>query len=171
MIPFGSPPSTTSAEAAGNEGPPDVLTWTISSPAEAERVGSELAHRFPPPAIVLLAGPLGVGKTTLIQAWLYALGVTDVVKSPTFDLVHRHEWPGGMAYHVDLYRLDDPPTPEALDVPMSDPSALVLVEWGTAWRQYAPAWLEVTLALASPLAGSASSGEPERRVVVTRHGR
>jgi tRNA threonylcarbamoyladenosine biosynthesis protein TsaE len=176
MIPCGSPPSTTSREGAGSDVPPGALTRTTLSLAETERLGSELARLFPPPAIVLLSGPLGVGKTTLIQAWLHALGVRDVVKSPTFDLVHRHEWPGGVVYHVDLYRLDPPPAPEALDVPMNDPSALVLVEWGAAWQQYAPAWLELTLSFgpsrASHSAGfAAGEDEPERQVVVTRHGR
>lgn len=99
---------------------------------------------------MLLSGPLGVGKTTLAQGWLSGLGVNDRVKSPTFDLVHPHAWPGGVAYHVDLYRLAPAPPPEELDVPLPPPNGVVLVEWGAPWRCYAPRRLEVELAWQSP---------------------
>lgn len=81
--------------------------------------------------MVLIAGPLGIGKTTLVQALLAQAGVTDPVKSPTFDLVHPHRGKKGRYLHVDLYRLEDPPWPEELDVDAAD--ALVLVEWGGSW--------------------------------------
>jgi tRNA threonylcarbamoyladenosine biosynthesis protein TsaE len=99
-----------------------------------------------PPGAILLDGPLGVGKTTLIQAVLARAGVPDRVKSPTFDLVHPHRGPAGLYVHVDLYRLDVPPPPEELDV--DDRSALVLVEWGAPWTPYFPDRLAVRIDLA-----------------------
>ena len=95
-------------------------------------------------AVVLLEGDLGAGKTLLVQAMLAGLGVSHDVKSPSFDLVHRHDLPdGGMAYHVDLYRLREAPAPDELDV--DDPDGLVLVEWGAAWRSWYPRRWEISL--------------------------
>lgn len=89
-----------------------------------------------PPGIVLIEGPLGIGKTALVQALLRRAGVGGPVKSPTFDLVHPHQGPRGRYLHVDLYRLEAPPPPEELDVDADE--ALVLVEWGGPWAPYFP---------------------------------
>lgn len=127
-------------------------------------VGAELAARLPAPRVVLLTGPLGAGKTTLAQGWLAALGVSDTVKSPTFDLVHQYATGAGAAYHVDLYRLAPAPPPEELDVPLPPPAdAVVLVEWGEPWRRYAPRRVEVQVEFAGP-------GEDGRRVRVRVEG-
>ncbi len=99
-----------------------------------------------PPGTVLIEGPLGIGKTTLIRAVLRTAGVKDRVKSPSFDLVHPHQGPWGNYLHVDLFRLDPPPPPEELDIDAED--ALVLVEWGRAWTAWFADRLEVRMELA-----------------------
>ena len=57
---------------------------------------------------VALFGPLGAGKTTLIQAACAGAGVTDPVTSPTYTLVHWYQGALGQVAHADLYRIDDP---------------------------------------------------------------
>ncbi len=53
-----------------------------------------------------LAGEMGVGKTTLIQALGKELGVEDVIQSPTYALVHEYQTDqGGPIYHFDFYRI------------------------------------------------------------------
>ena len=57
------------------------------------------------PAVIALAGPLGAGKTSLVQGMARGLQVSGGVRSPTFTLIHEH--PGAVPlFHVDLYRLD-----------------------------------------------------------------
>lgn len=82
------------------------------------------------PACVTLAGDLGAGKTTLVQAIARGLGVTDDVTSPTYALVHRYASPRGPVQHLDLYRLRDPSQLAQLgwDDLVRD-RAIVLVEW------------------------------------------
>ncbi len=58
-----------------------------------------------PQAVVALAGPLGTGKTCLVQGLAQGLGVSGAVRSPTFVLVHEHRGPVPL-YHVDLFRLE-----------------------------------------------------------------
>jgi tRNA threonylcarbamoyladenosine biosynthesis protein TsaE len=83
-----------------------------------------------PPLIVTLAGELGAGKTTLVQAICRGYGVTDEVTSPTFALVHRYAGAKSPVFHLDLYRLQslDELTNLAWDEIMAE-EALVLIEW------------------------------------------
>lgn len=52
-------------------------------------------------------GKMGAGKTTFIKAVCEALGVTEVVNSPTFSIVneYRSETTGELIYHFDFYQI------------------------------------------------------------------
>ncbi len=81
----------------------------IDAPDEASTValGRALAEVLPRGAVVALCGPLGAGKTRLVQAIATAAGVdSELVVSPTFVLIH--EYSGRVPiYHCDAYRLRD----------------------------------------------------------------
>jgi tRNA threonylcarbamoyladenosine biosynthesis protein TsaE len=84
--------------------------------------------------LVLLAGPLGAGKTVLVRGIAEGMGVLGRVSSPTFviERVHRPSPGRGVALvHVDAYRLlghveevDD------LDLDSDLADAAVVIEWG-----------------------------------------
>lgn len=57
--------------------------------------------------VIAFHGNMGAGKTTFIHALCEAKGVTDVVGSPTFSIINEYSYPGGMIFHIDLYRLKD----------------------------------------------------------------
>ncbi len=63
--------------------------------------------------VFLFFGDMGAGKTTLIKALCESLGVNSAVSSPTFSLINEYEYPDGLVYHFDCYRLKTPS--EALD--------------------------------------------------------
>jgi len=92
--------------------------------------GEAFGRSVVPPAVVGIAGDLGAGKTTVVQAICRGYGVRGEVTSPTFALVHEYQGDRGTVFHLDLYRLTDPSQLTNLgwdDVVNS--SALVLVEW------------------------------------------
>ncbi len=92
-------------------------------------LGARLARCLPAQAVVELRGDLGAGKSTLARALLRALGVTGTIRSPTYTLVEQYALPaGGMALHLDLYRIADPGELEFLGLDASE-IRLWLVEW------------------------------------------
>jgi len=50
-------------------------------------------------------GKMGAGKTTFVKAICEALGVNDVITSPTFAIVNEYEAPERTIYHFDFYRI------------------------------------------------------------------
>ncbi len=106
-------------------------TWTFlaGSEADTERLGRALAGALPH-GVVALNGPLGAGKTRLVQAVAVACEVDrrDVV-SPTFVLVHEYHGTRPI-YHIDAYRLRD--DDEFLQLGAEEyfaPPNLVFIEW------------------------------------------
>ena len=77
-------------------------------------------------------GKMGAGKTTFIKAVCEALGVTDVVNSPTFSIVneYRSDTTGELIYHFDFYRIKK--LEEVYDMGSEDyfySGALCFIEW------------------------------------------
>ena len=81
--------------------------------------------------MIVLAGDMGTGKTTFTQFFGRALGITEPITSPTFNLLHNYG-SGRMAlHHADLYRLER--TGELTDLgldELQDVGGVVVVEWG-----------------------------------------
>ena len=81
--------------------------------------------------VIAFYGSMGAGKTTFITALCEALGVRDVVNSPTFTIVNEYrDGAGEPVYHFDFYRINR--ISEALDIGLYeyfDSGALCLVEW------------------------------------------
>lgn len=67
----------------------------------------KLLEAFPEERFFAFFGKMGVGKTTLIKEICAALGVEDVVCSPTFAIVNEYTTAEGEpVYHFDFYRMN-----------------------------------------------------------------
>lgn len=105
-----------------------------TSPEELEAVGQRFGEMLDAPAVVLLDGELGAGKTLFVRGMAAGLGADpNEVSSPTFSLVNRYEGGRLPLIHLDLYRLESA-TPEStarlvgLDDLMLEPG-VVAIEW------------------------------------------
>ena len=98
-----------------------------------QALGTQLAQRLPTGAILLLKGPLGAGKTSLVQGIALALGVSEPITSPTFALAQHYTDGNPPLIHLDLYRLEQPSAANDLflqeDEEAKAISALLAVEW------------------------------------------
>ena len=82
------------------------MKFSLGSLAETQRFAEIIAGHVRPRDMVVLAGEMGAGKTTFTQFFGRALGATDLITSPTFNLL-RNYGSGRMAlHHADLYRLE-----------------------------------------------------------------
>jgi tRNA threonylcarbamoyladenosine biosynthesis protein TsaE len=107
-----------------------LSTERTSSAAETEALGARIAAELVPGDVVMVAGELGAGKTTLIRGACRALGVQEPVTSPTFTIGHRYHAGPRAVSHLDLYRLGalDAEEPGLLDDYLT-PDAISFVEW------------------------------------------
>jgi tRNA threonylcarbamoyl adenosine modification protein YjeE len=96
---------------------------------ELREWGHALGARLAPGSIVTLDGPLGAGKTTLVQAIVRGLGVVAGATSPTYTYVHRYEGRRGPVYHLDCYRLKHPDDAADLDWEAITQADAALIEW------------------------------------------
>lgn len=133
---------------------------TIDLPdlAATRRLAVLLAGRVRPGDAILLAGPLGAGKTALAREFLRAASGDPwlEVPSPTFTLVQEYDTAIGTIRHFDLWRLDGPAALAELGWDEAR-DGIVLVEWPErlGWLRPAEA-LAVTLV---PLQGDARRAE------------
>lgn len=78
--------------------------------------------------IFTFTGDIGAGKTTLIKKLLINNGVTDIITSPTFNLVniYNHKF-----YHFDLYRLKSAQDffSQGFHELLSEPNSWFFIEW------------------------------------------
>ena len=95
-------------------------------------LGQQLGAQLRAGDLILLNGPLGAGKTVLVQGIGSALGFNEVT-SPTFVISRIHK--GALSLiHVDAYRLLESGNAalylDDLDLDTPRESAVTVIEWG-----------------------------------------
>lgn len=78
-----------------------------------------------------LCGEMGAGKTSLVRAFLYSLGLSDrtPVVSPTYTIMNEYKVGNDWYAHLDLYRASQGFSLDELGVNDIRPFKGILVEW------------------------------------------
>ena len=107
--------------------------WDLDKPESTMSLGSTLTKNFPDLSILLLNGPLGAGKTTLVKGIAKSLRIRDPITSPTFPLSQHYPLGSPPLIHLDLYRIEEPNTANEFFLQEEEESkamgALMIVEW------------------------------------------
>lgn len=65
-------------------------SFTTKTAEETEKLAERLLPDILNKRIVLLSGPLGSGKTTFVKGLAKALGIQDLIKSPTYTYLNTY---------------------------------------------------------------------------------
>ena len=105
----------------------------LSNLSETLKFGEKLAGELMPKTTVLLKGPIGSGKTSLVQGIAKGLSIKESITSPTFGLSH-HYYDGEIPLiHMDLYRLNNKFSAEELFLDeleeLNQNNGILIIEW------------------------------------------
>lgn len=85
------------------------MEYKFTTHSEQETI--ELAENFEsekfPNMVICLTGDLGSGKTVFAKGFAHALGIDEVITSPTFTIVKEYLTGEMPFFHMDIYRLDE----------------------------------------------------------------
>ena len=84
-----------------------MQTKEIKNLEELKEICLSFTQSFKLPQLILLEGPLAVGKSQMVYFMCMALGVLkEELSSPTFSLINVYKRRNkGSVYHIDLFRL------------------------------------------------------------------
>ena len=103
------------------------MQFKVKEIEELEAVILAIKEKVSAPAIIILKGELGAGKTTFVRKFCESIGVKESVNSPTYVLQHEYSSDSYTIEHWDLYRVSE--VPEEL-YEFSDKNTIRFIEWG-----------------------------------------
>lgn len=91
-------------------------------------IGEQIGKKLIAGDVLVLTGDLGAGKTTITKGIAKSLGISQMIKSPTYTIVREYE--GRLPlYHLDIYRIGDDPDSIDLDDFLYG-AGVTVIEWG-----------------------------------------
>ncbi len=136
-----------------------IVTKSVIETMEiAQNIESE---KFPN-MVICLDGELGSGKTVFTKGIANALGITDVITSPTFTIIKEYLNGEMPLYHMDVYRLDGNTDGVGIEEYFTK-DGIVVIEWADTIRDILPSErLDIKIKV---------SGEDSRTLIIEPHGK
>ncbi len=107
--------------------------WILKDLESSHALGRKLVQEIDCLKILLLKGPLGAGKTSVVQGIASELKIKEPITSPTFALSQHYQDGTRYLIHLDLYRLEDTDSANEMflqeEEQAKDLNALLTVEW------------------------------------------
>ena len=130
-----------------------------NSEKETIELGKKLGSLLKKGSFIALRGDLAGGKTTFTKGIGEALGVKEVINSPTFNIlkIYNGDLP---LYHIDAYRLEN--NDYDLGLHEFEDEGIMVIEWPEYYEKYLPdEYLEVVFTCLN---------ENERQIDFIAHG-
>ncbi|MAG29059.1 tRNA (adenosine(37)-N6)-threonylcarbamoyltransferase complex ATPase subunit type 1 TsaE [bacterium] len=116
---------------------PKEFNHTIKSLDDLQKFAHDFAGSLKGGDVIALSGPLGAGKTTLVQTAAAELGAKDRVTSPTFTLMKTYALPKSsqdkhhavQLCHIDLYRVESAKESIGFEEYIGDKDYICFIEW------------------------------------------
>ncbi len=115
----------------------DEYKITSRSERDTISVAENLEAEKFPGMVICLNGELGCGKTVFTKGFAAALGIDDVITSPTFNIIKEYLNGEMPLYHMDVYRLEKKIESTGL-LDYFDKDGVVIIEWANLIEDYLP---------------------------------
>ncbi|BCA86335.1 tRNA (adenosine(37)-N6)-threonylcarbamoyltransferase complex ATPase subunit type 1 TsaE [Enterococcus saigonensis] len=110
-----------------------------------EKLGKVIGESATGGDVIILTGELGAGKTTITKGIAQGLGISRMVKSPTYTIIREYEDGRLPLYHMDVYRIGQDADELGLEE-YFEGNGLSIVEWGKLLGEALPVdYLELRL--------------------------
>ena len=129
------------------------------SQEETISLGQKLASNLPSGTTLCLYGDLGVGKTTLVRGIARGLHITELVQSPTFNIMKIYFKGDRPLIHIDAYRLADVNSDIGLDEYIGYEEGITVIEW--------PMFIKDLLPLNALKVEIIREGDNDRKIVIS----
>lgn len=115
--------------------------------SQAESTAQQIAKTLRGGEVLALSGDLGSGKTTFTKALGKALGVREIITSPTFVMMQQYQTTAKNSagkplwlYHLDLYRTKNFREVAGLGIEQywGHPETVTVIEWADKISEHLP---------------------------------
>ena len=128
-----------------------MKTFQINSLSELKSFASDLAGKLKSGSVVALSGPLGAGKTTLVQMLARELGIKQSITSPSFTIFKLYDLPKPIRgikkfCHIDLYRINKAEKGVGFEEYLGEEDTVCFIEWAEKMKSTLPksaVWITV----------------------------
>ncbi len=135
---------------------------TTKSVIETMEIAQNIESEKFPNMVICLDGELGSGKTVFTKGIANALGITDVITSPTFTIIKEYLTGEMPLYHMDVYRLDGNTDGIGIEEYFKK-NGIVVIEWADTIKDILPEErLDIKIKVV---------GEDARLLVIEPHGK
>ncbi len=106
--------------------------WKKVHESDLSSVAFEVNEYLEKPALVILTGDVGLGKTTFTSRFVQMIDESLVTSSPSYSIVNEMD----DILHGDLYRLKDAGELVHLELPLLlEDKTLAFIEWASAYKK------------------------------------
>lgn len=107
-----------------------------NSELETIEIAQNIESEKFPNMVICLNGELGSGKTMFVKGIANALGINEVITSPTFNIIKEYDGELPL-YHLDVYRLDEASNDIGIEEYFSK-GGIVVIEWAENIKDILP---------------------------------
>lgn len=109
-----------------------VETYDVISPEVMRKLGESFVkeNKKDKSIVILFNAEMGAGKTQFVKGVGLGLGISEIIKSPTYTLLCEYEYIGGKLIHMDAWRMEgEVEFRELIEESFFDKGNVIAIEW------------------------------------------
>ena len=116
-----------------------MKSLTLTNRDATITLGKKIGQQLVAGDVLVLDGDLGAGKTTFTKGLAAGLEIPEIIKTPTFTIIHEYQDGRLPLYHMDAYRLENGGAEDLGLEEYFDGDGVSVVEWAEFVEDELPA--------------------------------